>query len=69
MGVYLYLGDDQQHIFSKTAIDFKELGSFKSIHNCVETSGECYVYFSRGVHKIKKKAEQMACFNALQMLK
>ena len=69
MGVYLYLGDDQQHIFSKTAIDFKELGSFESIHNCVETSGECYVYFSRGVHKIKKKAEQMACFNALQMLK
>lgn len=69
MGVYLYLGDDPEHIFSKTAIDFTQLGNFEEIHKCVETSGECYVYFSRGVHKIKKKAEQMSCFNALQMLK
>ena len=42
----------------------KILGSFQKIHK----ENIDFVYFAKGSHKIKKKAEQMACQEALKLI-
>ena len=55
MGVYLCLGNDNCVSFDL----LKSLDNIKSSNN---------IHFGTGVHKIKKKAEQLACLDALKKI-
>ena len=70
MGVYLCLG---QHIYNMNindAIKFSDLqNSFKGVQDYIlENDGKIFLFMGEGLHKIKRKAEQIACNEALQYL-
>lgn len=64
MGVYLCIG---QPIFGLTHADSVPLRNFSSFAD-IHALERAFVFLSCGSHKIKKKAEQIACENALQEL-
>ena len=66
MGVYLCLGKEIYQIDYRKAINYSELKTFTKIREIYEEKGHILVHFASGTHKIKKKAEQMACEFALQ---
>ena len=68
MGVYLCLG---QHIYNLThsdALDIRSFKNYKSIHDFVETNKKVLIYMGEGQHKIKRKAEQIACNEAINSI-
>jgi len=69
MGVYLCLGQPVfglKHHHSKPFTDYK---SFSEIHQEMSVTGKVFLFLGEGKHKIKKKAEQMACEEALLCVK
>ena len=42
--------------------------SIQDIHNYMSVHGKVFVFLGEGKHKIKKKAEQIACERAVQAL-
>ena len=68
MGVYLCLGQKIHEVKKENAIDFNLFGSFDKIQERFEDEGNIFVFFSKGIHKIKRKAEQMACEETLKLL-
>jgi ribonuclease-3 len=68
MGVYLCLGQEIYEASHKNAIDYKEhLNSFAKIKEEYQSKGKILVHFAHASHKIKKKAEQLACDYALKL--
>ena len=66
MGVYLCLNDmNIHHVNPNDAIDFKDIGSFEKI----QANSYSLIYFSKAIHKIKKKAEQIACQQAIELIR
>jgi ribonuclease-3 len=65
MGVYLCLDKNIHLLDTNDAIPFEKIGSFENI----KSNNITFIYFASGTHKIKKKAEQMACENALKLIK
>jgi len=68
MGVYLCLGKEIYHTDYKDAVKYSDLNTFTNIRKQYEDKGHILVHFASGTHKIKKKAEQMACEFALQCM-
>ena len=70
MGVYLCVSQKPltRKLRPKDAVDFAELGSFADIHDVLLTKGRVFVCLGKGVHKNKRKAEQLACENALERI-
>ena len=68
MGVYLCLGQEIYEVTQEDAVPFSEYGSFEKILEVNEKLGKVFVFFGEGTHKIKKKAEQLACELALSSL-
>ena len=66
MGVYLCLGRLIHEIEITNAIPYQEFGSYSAIHDYVAAHNFVLVFMGKGVHKIKKKAEQIACEIALR---
>jgi len=69
MGVYLCLG---QPVFGLThfqSISIQEFRSFSEIHQYMSVHGKIFLFLGEGIHKIKKKAEQIACDSVIQQLK
>ena len=64
MGVFLSL-EDSHGKSPDSAIPFDKIKTFENIKKHNHT----FVYFASGTHKIKKKAEQIACESALRALK
>ncbi len=66
MGVYLCLG---QSAFGLTHLDAVPMSSIKGgipeIHIIMARHGKAFIFLGEGKHKQKKKAEQMACAEAL----
>ena len=69
MGVYLCLGQKDYNVNHDDSIPYSNFGSFEKIHQYVETNNKCLIFFGNGIHKIKKKAEQIACNKAIQNIK
>jgi len=69
MGVYLCLGKEIYHTDYRDAIKYSVLNTFANIRKHYDEKGHILVHFASGTHKIKKKAEQMACEYALQCMK
>ena len=66
MGVYLCLNGSSIHnVNIDDAKRFEELQSFQKIHS----NEESFIFFGKAVHKIKKKAEQMACQKAIDLIR
>ena len=69
MGVYLCLGQQIHTLSHSDAVDISFFKNFKSIQDSVAENGKAFIFMGEGQHKIKRKAEQIACNEALQFLK
>ena len=68
MGVYLCLGQAIHETDTSQAISYDKFGSFEAITQAFHDEGKLLVFMGKGEHKIKRKAEQMACESALAIL-
>ena len=68
MGVYLCLGQPIHMVSRESALSIGKFTSFTDIHQYMSTNGKIFVKLGSGVHKIKKKAEQVACEEAIRAL-
>jgi dsRNA-specific ribonuclease len=67
MGVYLCLGQPIYNMNFAEAIHIDTLKSFKAIQDYInDNDGKIFLFLGEGQHKIKRKAEQEACFEALK---
>ena len=68
MGVYLCLGKEIHEVNHQDAILFENLKSFDTIQQIFEEKENIFVLLGIGSHKIKKKAEQIACEVAINIV-
>ena len=66
MGVYLCLGQKKYTLKHGDSVPFSNFKTFAAIQVALASQGKVYVFFSDSKHKIKKKAEQMACKKAIE---
>jgi dsRNA-specific ribonuclease len=66
MGVYLCLGQDIYKLTHNTAININCFDSLKAIQQYVAENKKAFIFMGMGQHKIKRKAEQIACNEALK---
>jgi bacterioferritin-associated ferredoxin len=69
MGVYLCLGQAIHNANIMTAIKITDIKTFKAIQEHYTQNGKIFVFMGSGQHKIKRKAEQMACMEAIDFIK
>ena len=65
MGVYLCLGQPVHSMKSSQAIPLNEFTKYSDIHQYMSQYNRIFVFLGEGTHKIKKKAEQIACEDAI----
>lgn len=68
MGVYICLGQEIHEVKSRDAIAFSTIGSFNAIHDIVAKERKSFIFLAKATHKIKKKAEQIACELAISLI-
>ena len=65
MGVYLCLGQHIYHLTHADAVDISFFKSYKDIHDFIAENTKVLIFMGEGQHKIKRKAEQVACNEAI----
>jgi dsRNA-specific ribonuclease len=65
MGVYLCLGQQIYNLKHSDSINIGQVKTFKGIHDYLLENGKIFLFMGEGQHKIKRKAEQIACDMAL----
>jgi ribonuclease-3 len=68
MGVYLCLGQPIYGTNRALAIPLRDFKSYHEIHQYMSQHKKVLVFLGEGLHKIKKKAEQIACEEAIRQL-
>jgi dsRNA-specific ribonuclease len=68
MGVYLCIGQPIWKTNIQSAIPFTHFKTFQAIHHYLKAHPFVLIHLGEGKHKIKKKSEQLACEQALQLL-
>ena len=68
MGVYLCLGQHIYNLKHSQSKHISEFKTFKSIQEHILTNEKVFIYMGEGQHKIKRKAEQIACNEALKYI-
>lgn len=68
MGVYLCLGQDIHYLKHSDSISINTFSNYAAIHEYAEHHGSLLLYMGEGLHKIKRKAEQIACNMAITAL-
>ena len=68
MGVFLCLGQQIHSVSCENAKKLTQYKSFKDVHKELEETGVIFILLGHGIHKIKKKAEQEACKEAILYL-
>ena len=68
MGVFLCIGKPIHQVVLSDAKQFSIYGSFAKIHEVLLTQDSVFIILGSGTHKIKKKAEQIACEMAINYL-
>ena len=68
MGLYICFGQNIHNAKISNAVNFDKLGSFKAIHELLEKQDKLLVFLTKAEHKIKKKAEQIACDQAIKLI-
>jgi dsRNA-specific ribonuclease len=69
MGLYICFGQNIHKANIDDAISLKDFKSFKEIHTMVEHTPKLLIFITIASHKIKKKAEQLACEYAIKLIK
>jgi dsRNA-specific ribonuclease len=69
MGVYLCLGQQIHNAKIHDAIKITDIKTFKAIQEHFTRHSKIFVFMGEGQHKIKRKAEQMACMEAINFIK
>ena len=65
MGVYLCLGQSVHNLNHTHSIALTKFTNYRDIHQYMSQHGKIFVFLGEGEHKIKKKAEQIACESAI----
>lgn len=68
MGVYLCLGQPIYHLTHSDAVDISFFKNYKIIHDYVLENTKVLIFMGEGQHKIKRKAEQIACNEAIKAI-
>jgi dsRNA-specific ribonuclease len=68
MGVYLCLGQPVHSMDHSKSISISKFTSYNEIHQYMSEHGKIFLFLGEGKHKIKKKAEQIACDEAIREL-
>jgi dsRNA-specific ribonuclease len=69
MGVFLCLGQHIYQLKPSDAVHINTLNNFKAVQEYVaQNDGKIFLFLGEGQHKIKRKAEQIACNEALKFL-
>ncbi len=68
MGVYLCLGQPVFGLTHADSIPYSQFSNFQEIHDYMSRVSKAFIFLGEGKHKIKKKAEQIACETALRVL-
>jgi ribonuclease-3 len=68
MGVYLCLGQPIFGLKHRDSIKCSTFKSYEDIHKYMALHGKIFLFLGEGLHKIKKKAEQIACDSAIRQL-
>ena len=68
MGVYLCLGQHIYNVSHTEAVNISKFKTFKSIHDYVLEKNKIFLFMGEGQHKIKRKAEQIACNEAIKRI-
>jgi hypothetical protein len=68
MGVYLCLGQPVHSVNHEDSVSILSFKSYVDIHQQTSKRGKIFVFLGEGKHKIKKKAEQLACDEAIKHL-
>lgn len=69
MGAYLCLGQTIFHMQPEQAVSFDQYQTFAQVHQTMFHLHRVFILLGQGEHKIKKKAEQLACEQALQSIR
>ena len=65
MGVFMCLGQAIHHLTPNKALSMNQFKTYNDIHEYMSVNGKVFIFLGEGTHKIKKKAEQIACENAI----
>ena len=65
MGVFLCLGQSAHNLTVLQSKPIKDFRNFGHIHQHMAENAKVFILLGSGTHKIKKKAEQISCENAL----
>jgi dsRNA-specific ribonuclease len=66
MGAFLCLGQPIHTVDKNKSIPISKFKSCQEIHHYMSIHGKILVFLGKGMHKIKKKAEQIACNEAIR---
>ena len=69
MGLYICFGQNIHNVNIEECIHFDTLNSFQKIHDLLLTNSKLLIFLSKASNKIKKKAEQLACEKAIEIIK
>jgi len=65
MGVYLCLGQQIHNLLPCNSTHISRFKNFKAVQDVIAEKGKIFLFMGEGQHKIKRKAEQIACNEAL----
>jgi dsRNA-specific ribonuclease len=68
MGVYLCLGQPVFGLTHQQSIPCSTFADFQEIHDYMSKHSKVFIFLGEGKHKIKKKAEQIACEFAIKII-
>lgn len=68
MGVYLCIGQQVYQCSYTNSIHIDTIKTFQAINDHISVHGKIFLFLGQGQHKIKRKAEQIACQEALQKI-
>ena len=68
MGVYLCLGQQIFNLKHSDSINISNFKTFQSIQDYISQNEKIFLFMGEGQHKIKRKAEQIACNVALTFI-
>ena len=68
MGVYICIGESIVNLTHSDFVPFSHYGSFAKMQLVLESEEKLFVFLGEAKHKIKKKAEQCACKEAITQI-
>jgi len=68
MGVFLCLNFPAHQMANSSYVSITDFKSFQEIHEYMSVNNRIYMFMGEGKHKIKKKAEQISCEEAIRRL-